>query len=524
MRQVKIKFALSLLACTVLAACTTTKEMAATEATATTAQLAQNHQAFADSIRKSESQRLAAQEVERPFIAGKTMPVAREVSMPAQLRRPTAVTALFQRAPVDLQTALRQLSEATSLTVTATSDAFMSPGAFAPKTGAAAPIAPPPMVVLQAQNVPIWQLFDDVARQIGASWRPTPTGAEFFRVETRIFPLAAIAQVAESSASLGRTGGKDGMFVSQSQSSFSTKGQNLIAGIKTSVDALLSTGGKAIISDEHQTLIVTDTPANVERIAEYIGKTNKVMSRRIRVLVEAIELTAKDGSENAIDWNIIYNAANSAAALSPASLAGLAAGSLTLTQQTGAFAGSNVMIKMLSEVGTIVNRRTFPFLTTSGRPVTQALRSTFSYVDQVQATAVASSANTLSSAPTVTQKDETVGTFLTVVPTAKSDGTIFLSIAFDVTQAQPLVPFTTGTGATAVTVQQKTIDGNGMIQELPVRSGQTVIVGGINSYIGHDLARRLAPGAPMLLGGSDKTNLTRVQMVLLVTAVAEEGV
>ena len=113
---------------------------------------------------------------------------------------------------------------------------------------------------------------------------------------------------------------------------------------------------------------------------------------------------------------------------------------------------------------------------------------------------------------------------MTLVPTAKDDGTIFLSVSFDVTSAQPLTPFTVGAGTSAITVQQKVIDGTGIIQEVPVRSGQTVVIGGIDLTTGQDNERRLGKGAPMLLGGSDKTSVQRTQMVLLVTAVAEEGV
>ncbi|MGH7461532.1 MAG: hypothetical protein ACREMA_10960, partial [Longimicrobiales bacterium] len=189
------------------------------------------------------------------------------------------------------------------------------------------------------------------------------------------------------------------------------------------------------------------------------------------------------------------------------------------------FAGTRVVVKALNEIGTVVNRRFFPFLTTSGRPVTQAIRSTFNYVDQVQATAaVASSSTAVAQAPTVTQKDETVGTFVTMVPTAKSDGTIFLSLSFDLTSAQPLVPFTVGSSGSSVTVQQKTIDGTGVIQEVPIRSGQTVVVGGIESQTSQDSLRRLFNGAPLVLGGSNAAKVTKTRMVLLVTALTEEGI
>lgn len=88
---------------------------------------------------------------------------------------------------------------------------------------------------------------------------PGPTGAEFYRVETRIFHLQAIAQIATTSATLGRNGGSNTVFESQSKTGFTSKDQNLITGMRETIDALLTMSGKAVISQESQTLVVTDT-------------------------------------------------------------------------------------------------------------------------------------------------------------------------------------------------------------------------------------------------------------------------
>lgn len=482
---------------------------------------------FRRNLLEAERKKVAAQDVDRPFIAGNAKPLAREVAMPEVLRKSMLITALFQRSPVDLETALRQVSEASGMLITATPDALLPPSSFASKVaGAASPVQAPPRVLLNAFNadrVPLWKLLDDIARQAQVSWRPLPSGAEFFRVETRIFQLSTIPQTASTTASLGRNGGTTA-FESNSKSSFETKDQNQITGIRNMVDALLSQGGKSTISPESQTLVVTDTPAVLDRIAAFVKDQNKSMSRRVRVMLEVIEVVDRDGSDIGVDWNLLYTTASNAVSLvSPGSLASSQAGINGVKALSEFVSGSTLAMKALSEVGVVVNRKFFPFLTTSGRPVTQALRSTFSYVDQVAAPTVASSSTT-TTAPTVTQKDETVGTFVTMVPTAKADGTIFMSISFDQTSSQPLVPFTVGSGATAITVQQKSIDGSGIIQEVPVRSGKTIVVGGIETTTSLDTVRRLLPGAPLLTGGSNITKITKSRMVLLLTAVVEEGI
>jgi type IVB pilus formation R64 PilN family outer membrane protein len=529
MKSKSTKFVLlPLAALALLTGCSSLKNDVAASAAIAGDQISASREALRESIVSAEKARVAAQDVNKPFIAGNSMPLAREVAMPEILRKRIPVTALFSREPVDLALASRQLSDATGISITTTSDALLPPAAFAPRIGTTTPGAPiqaPARVMVQAQNLPLWTILDDIARQASVSWRPVPGGAQFYRVETKVFYLSAIPQSATSTASLGRNAGGNALFDSQSKSSFETKDQNLIRGITSTVEAMLSLGGRATVSPENQTLIVTDTKDSLDRVEAFLKEQNKIMSRRVRVLIEAIEVVDKNSSEIGVDWTILYKTASDSLTINPlASLVATQAANLTAVTKDGNGAGSSALIKALNDVGVVVNRRSFPFLTTSGRPVTQALRSTFSYVDQVQATTVASSTLVSSPAPTVTQKDETVGTFVTLVPTAKNDGTVFLSVSFDITTAQPLVPFQIGTGASAVSVQQKTIDGTGVIQEVPIRSGQTVVIGGIETMTNQSNARRLGADVSLFFGGSNTAKTTKSRMILLVTAVIEEGV
>jgi type IVB pilus formation R64 PilN family outer membrane protein len=525
MKRLFLSFAVA--AALVLAGCANAPKVVRQDAKTAADQIAASQAAFRAATLESERRRIAAEDVQRPYIAGNTRPLSRELSMPETLRRSVPVTAMYQRGPVDLETALRQISEASGILITATADALLPPSAFSPRTAVAnSPVQPPVRIVVPTEATPLWRLLDEIARQAQLSWRPRASGAEFYRVETRVFQLAGTPQVANTTATLGRNGGSNSIFESTSKTGFETKDQNQFKGFMTAIDAMLSTGGKAQLANESQTLVVTDTPANLERIAKFVQLQNRIMSRRVRVILEAIEVTDKDSSELGLDWNLVFSSASRAlTSLSPATLTSAQSGVLSLGPTTGPFAGSSLVVKALNDLGLVVNRRVFPFLTTSGRPVTQAIRTTFNYVDQVQATSAPAGSSVITAqAPTVTQKEETVGTFVTVVPTAKDDGTIFLSLSFDNTSAQPLVPFTVGAEGASVTVQQKTIDGTGYIQEVPVRSGQTVLVGGLESQTAQDNTRRVGSGAPILLGGSNASKITKTRTLLLVTAVAEEGV
>jgi hypothetical protein len=168
-----------------------------------------------------------------------------------------------------------------------------------------------------------------------------------------------------------------------------------------------------------------------------------------------------------------------------------------------------------------------PVLTLNRRPVTHAVRTTFSYIDRVQSTAVpgmtADGANSSLPAVSISQKEETVGSFLTLVPDVQDDGQILLSVAYDNAVAQPLKTVTFGERGNQVQVQQITVDGNGTVQQIELRPGQPVIVSGFDrSQDQHD-RQRLAPGLPLATGGQDSAATERVTTLILITAQVEEG-
>src|SRR5690606_7691755 len=119
-------------------------------------------------------------------------------------------------------------------------------------------------------------------------------------------------------------------------------------------------------------------------------------------------------------------------------------GFFNVTATEGRYAGTEAIIKALGTVGRVVRRNSMPVLTLNRRPVTHAVRTTFSYIDKVETTVqretIASALPTVS----VSQREETVGSMITLVPDAQEGGQILLSVAYDNTIAQPLKTITFG--------------------------------------------------------------------------------
>ncbi len=188
---------------------------------------------------------------------------------------------------------------------------------------------------------------------------------------------------------------------------------------------------------------------------------------------------------------------------------------------------SQAVISALAQYGTVVRHTSVPVLTLNRRPVTHAVRTTFSYIDQIKTAANAGTTLTPETmnltGSTVSQKEETVGTFLTLLPDAQDNGQILLSVAYDNTVAQPLKSIAFGDRGQQVQIQQITIDGNGTVQQVALKAGQPMLISGFERKQDDVNQTRLAPDMPLLLGGSNRSGQTRMATFILVTAQIEDG-
>jgi hypothetical protein len=163
-----------------------------------------------------------------------------------------------------------------------------------------------------------------------------------------------------------------------------------------------------------------------------------------------------------------------------------------------------------------------PVLTLNRRPVTHAVRTTFSYIDQVQTTALASGTGLALPSVSVSQRDETVGSVLTLVPDAQGNGQVLLSVAYDNTVAQPLKTVTFGDRNNPLQLQQVTVDGNGTVQQVLLHPGQPLVISGFDRTQEQSEGRRLNPELPAILGGSDQASKQRLMTVIVMSAQVEE--
>lgn len=317
----------------------------------------------------------------------------------------------------------------------------------------------------------------------------------------------------------------EGGFISTSSTQLSSGDQDVMKTVRARIEPFLSRAGLLVAEPgAGSSVVVTDLPEVLDRIALYLDQENRALTRRVRLVFEELTVALSDQAHASLDWNLVFSGAGMAAGLAiPALGTGTGAGSLGLGITQGSMSGSEAIIRAMGESVQLVRRSSVPMLTLNRRPVTHAVRTTFSYIDRIETTPMSGSNGLAVPAVSVNQKEETVGSLLTLVPDAQDDGQILLSLAYDNTVAQPLKTVTFGDRENPLQLQQLTIEGNGTVQQLALQPGQPLVVSGFDRKQSESTARRLSPGLPAILGGGDRVDAQRLATLLIITAQVEEG-
>lgn len=481
---------------------------------------AEARQQDADLLRTA---REAAQDVDKPWLAGPAQPLAREVALPRPLQAKVDTTLIFA-GRASLPQLAERLQRATGIAVRVQPEALLPPGLFLPKASAEQAIVVPAAAAVELQEGPrpLADILDSLAARLLVWWRYRDGAIEFYRSDTRVFDLRMLPLQSQAEARLGRSadGGAGFDHAIRASASLQLPAPAVLLGHQ--VEAFLTRFGKVSLTESGTSLIVTDTPAALARVAAYIAQENTRAGRRVRLLFEELTLRLRDSTEGAIDWRLLYASARAGveALLPPGAPAAGAALGVNVAQ--GAASGSRAILRALAEYGAVRHHRSIPLLTLNRRPVSYAVHSTFSYVDQIERSPAGESPRS-PSAVSVNQRRVTVGTFLTLLPDAQDDGSILLSIGYDNTVAQPLRALAFGDGQRPLQVQQLTLDGSGSVQQVRLRPGQAVVLSGFDRSTDSVERQRVAPQAPLLAGGRDQASHERLLTVIVISAQLEEA-
>ncbi|WP_153785350.1 hypothetical protein [Pseudomonas sp. EMN2] len=517
----------------------------------------------------------AAQEVNRPYITGKAIPLAREVTLPSPLRANVNTTLMF-RDPGSLPVMASRIQEATGIPVKVMPDALLPAEYFMPRLenqqmmgggaaamafarptaapivldsplpGVGAPAATPSSAATSAapsapaskrdydesvkrESMPLATSLDAIAMREGVYWKYDDTlGAiVFYRTETRTFEIRGAEMNATSEMTVDLTGGMDSTS-SSGLASKSKSGLDLPKNKESTMQSLVlrvtqfTTKSGRVVAGSGGLLVVTDTKSVLDQIAEFIRQENTMRSRMVDMVLEQITLENTTSSNAAANWNLMFKSGGQGNGVNVDGLNSIieqegAALTLGASVGSGQWAGSSIALQALSKVGKVVDQKVNHFGSVNGQPATAGRPQREKYIDKLEQTATNSDINR----PTVTatQAEEVSGRIITVLPNAYSDGDINLAIKYDDT---PTPVFTKQQFPDGSYVQSPKSESDVLVRSAIVRSGQPYVISAQTVDNSTYNERRTDRSAPMLLGGSDVANKTERMTVLVLTARVRE--
>jgi type IVB pilus formation R64 PilN family outer membrane protein len=529
--------------------------------------------------------RAREEEVDKPFLVGKPVPLARDVSLPASLRADAKIAILLKAGRVSLPVAAQRITLATGIPVKIEPDVYLDRSSLLPKgqdvpaTAGAAPIAgansvpvagapmPSPLVggslrapattslaspyeagldtpydfqfdpidPLTAHNPTAAGVCDLIATRLGINWEYDDAHGviRFYRMVTRTWQIpVSPALTSYTTAFEGSNHQTTNQAALQTTSSDTapvkseSSGTNELDSVKASIATVMTRSGNVAVNNATGTITLTDTKQSVDAAEQIIRTQVAILSRVVMLRIRTVQVTTTDDGESGIDWNAILTKALqhfpafSLTALSPASLVSGNAGSIGLNILSGTANGTQAIIQALGEIGRVQTSTELPLATRNRHPIFYNVRNEFSYVSgTTPATATAGGTGGI---PGITTAQDEVGTKIMIYPNATSRNDVVLTVALDQSVLQSLQSFSSGSGSNVQTVQLPNVNGEGSTQEVPIRSGQTLVLTGFDRIADQYDKRTLGSGIPLLGGGSMTANRTRTTTIVLVSVVVSD--
>src|SRR5690606_37220077 len=151
----------------------------------------------------------AAQEVDKPWLAGRPQPLAREVTLPQALRADVETALMFSDRRDDVPLLGERITLATGIAVRIQPDSLLSQEHLMPRLSGEArsqPSTEAQLFSMPSGFGPLPRVLDLVAARFGLAWRYQDEVIDIFRTETRTFNVRALMLKSSSVASLGRSG------------------------------------------------------------------------------------------------------------------------------------------------------------------------------------------------------------------------------------------------------------------------------------------------------------------------------
>lgn len=392
---------------------------------------------------------------------------------------------------------------------------------------------------------PLDEFLDQVASRLGIAWDHRGGRIVFSRFQTRTFTLHLPADVRTAEAEIGGkamgqaqaagaissggSGGSGGSSGGQSQQA-DQSADGVDQKVKTQVTLdfwkdvedtlrrLASTEGHFAVAPSSGEVVITDTPAAVRRIADYVEQKNASLTRQVAIQVDVLAVDETHGDNFEVDWQAVFQNADLGMALvSPVAMKGAASSlAMQVLRPTSDFRGTGVVIKAMS---TLLNTRlvTSSVATTlNNHPAPIQVTRTDGYLRSVSSNVSSGVGNVVTTS--LVPGQITTGFIMTVTPRFLDHDRLLLTYNIDLSRLLPFTTASIGGGDTAASISIPNFERRAFMQAVAVRAGDTLVLSGFEQADDRtDLEGPLHPENSLL--GTRQLARHRSRLIILMTPV-----
>ena len=288
--------------------------------------------------------------------------------------------------------------------------------------------------------------------------------------------------------------------------------------LEYTLDGLLSEEDhRPVIDRTTATVVLRGHPGRVRRAVRYIEALNRWLGRQVMLDVQLVQVTLADDRSAGIDWNLVYDQSDlqlsgeSSFAEVGANAISANAGQIGLTFTGGSLENTKLVLHALSQQGetSVVNSPRVVAL--NGQATQLQVLNDRGYLAGVNVTTLA----------TVTGGTETelqsgvvsTGISLTLVPKIVGEQ-VFLHANILMSD---LISLDAVGAPGQQSIQLPTVERSQFFQSARLRSGETLVLGGLLANRASKSNAKLIPRLPTWLGGAQAVRSSRTETVLLIT-------
>jgi len=371
-------------------------------------------------------------------------------------------------------------------------------------------------------------LLNVLTARMNVSWDINEHGdLKIYRYITKTFSIAAPHGESEyttdnatkgvaSSESTSSTQSSEDVGTSEISSMISSK-QSPWTNVAVAVKSILSTEGRMAVNESAGTITVTDVKMSVDRAGDYVKEQNNHYLRQAAIEITVYNVESNDDMGFGVNWAAIYSklANYSVAAVSPASLLGSGAGSISAmilddSAATSSFAGTNALVEALRTQGRVSTVTSGSTLALNHRPSSIRLGLSEGYLKS------SSTVTTANVGSTTTLQDGTVqtGSVISLLPNIINAEQLTLQMSINISALIGQIREFKSNGESLFAPKKSIMEIN---YPVSLKTGQTLVLGGLEDNSASN--NKNSMGDSWLAGGSNRSTKKRTSIVIVVKSV-----